>query len=217
MLPGKKFPKQNGRYRRGIFMSCTKKRLQSNISTLQASAVETAKDFKSRRPFFIVPMQQTYASGMYMVTFCITFYTTIFLFTQKKKTYFLFLFLYLLFGKLNKLINPFVSFVYVRTQNIPTSFVDKYLGDKHTNFKIRDLEGRTWPVEYVYQRTGRPRGKLKSGWKKFLCDNDVQVGDVCVFELINDKAAACSTLQVHVYPSRSTWEFTAFSRTPSSY
>ncbi|KAF3438878.1 hypothetical protein FNV43_RR17153 [Rhamnella rubrinervis] len=154
---GLKFPKQKGRRKHGIFMSSTKKAQQSEVSRLhlQASASEIAKDFKSDYPFFTVPMQATYARGLYM--------------------------------------------------NIPLTFVENYLGNKDAEFNIRDSNGRTWAVGYVYKLAGRPRGKFEAGWKKFVRDNDVEIGDVCVFELINmDHHQGVNLLQVHIFPSQST-------------
>lgn len=89
------------------------------------------------------------------------------------------------------------------TQNIPRTFAEKYLGQKKVGFNIRDSNGRTWAVEYVYQITGRPKGKFKAGWKKFVRDNDVEVGDVCVFELISNMDEGVNLMQVHIFPSQS--------------
>lgn len=83
------------------------------------------------------------------------------------------------------------------------AFVEKYLGHKDVEFKVRDSNGRTWAVEYVYQITGRPKGKFKAGWKEFVRDNDVEVGDVCVFEVVNMDQRV-NLMQVHIFPSQST-------------
>lgn len=40
----------------------------------------------------------------------------------------------------------------------------------------------SWPVT-VSPRTSRA-GRITTGWKEFVQDNGLKVGDVCVFELI---------------------------------
>lgn len=40
---------------------------------------------------------------------------------------------------------------------------------------------------------------LSKGWVKFVRDNDLLVGDTCVFELINDIQADELMLKVHIF------------------
>ncbi|EEF30085.1 conserved hypothetical protein [Ricinus communis] len=69
--------------------------------------------------------------------------------------------------------------------HIPQSFATKYLRS-HGNATLNVLDGRTWSVEYKIRRThGTTRTRLFHGWKKFAQDNHLEIGDVCIFELIN--------------------------------
>ncbi|KAJ4846126.1 hypothetical protein Tsubulata_000823 [Turnera subulata] len=48
--------------------------------------------------------------------------------------------------------------------------------------------GRTWRANYYPNiERGRKRVRYFGGWKEFVVDNNLVVGDVCVFELINEK------------------------------
>ncbi|GKU99045.1 hypothetical protein SLEP1_g11957 [Rubroshorea leprosula] len=64
---------------------------------------------------------------------------------------------------------------------IPTDFWRNYF-PKHNGESIRCIcDGKTWSVVY----SGGVSPKLGGGWKKFVKENDLKVGDVCVFELIS--------------------------------
>ena len=59
------------------------------------------------------------------------------------------------------------------------------------------LKGRVWPARYIKCKTeSGPRFELTSGWKEFLKDNNLKVGDVCKFELI---LSTNMTFQVHIF------------------
>ncbi|MED6186832.1 hypothetical protein PIB30_070508 [Stylosanthes scabra] len=67
------------------------------------------------------------------------------------------------------------------SMHIPLWFQEKCLKKRQVAAIILQiLDGRTWPVGYN-------AGKFSSGWKKFASDNNLKVGDVCVFELTNHK------------------------------
>ncbi|RZC45288.1 hypothetical protein C5167_038238 [Papaver somniferum] len=48
---------------------------------------------------------------------------------------------------------------------------------------LRDSEGRTWDVGISTYR--EKHTKLVTGWSDFVLDNRLEVGDVCIFELID--------------------------------
>ncbi|XP_068461785.1 B3 domain-containing transcription factor VRN1-like [Phaseolus vulgaris] len=60
---------------------------------------------------------------------------------------------------------------------IPPHFVEKYLKNTREVVNLEVLDGRTWPVIYSAPR-------ISGGWKKFASENNLNVGDVCVFEMI---------------------------------
>ncbi|KAM6591518.1 hypothetical protein CsatA_014123 [Cannabis sativa] len=70
---------------------------------------------------------------------------------------------------------------------IPSFFAKEYLfkissSSQDVILKVQD--GRTWSVKY-YVRPDRVTSKtrIKRGWKAFVQDNDLKVGDVCAFVL----------------------------------
>ncbi|RVW57610.1 B3 domain-containing transcription factor VRN1 [Vitis vinifera] len=71
--------------------------------------------------------------------------------------------------------------------NIPIWFVERYFKTDDKSITLWGSDGRTWSTSY---RLGRRRnGKrvaelLYSGWKIFVQDNQLKLGDVCVFVLI---------------------------------
>lgn len=49
---------------------------------------------------------------------------------------------------------------------------------------ILKVHGRTWSVNYSFGIYGiNNKAKFEYGWKVFAKDNDLKVGDVCVFVL----------------------------------
>ncbi|XP_038702135.1 B3 domain-containing transcription factor VRN1-like isoform X2 [Tripterygium wilfordii] len=61
---------------------------------------------------------------------------------------------------------------------MPAGFGKKYLPEERSDVTLCTPDGRTWPVEY------HRRSYLYKGWQEFVHDNDLEVGDVCFFELI---------------------------------
>ncbi|KAI4357357.1 hypothetical protein L6164_001310 [Bauhinia variegata] len=81
--------------------------------------------------------------------------------------------------------NPFFTFN-IRTatmmHNIPNGFILSYLKDK-ANVSLR-AGNKTWPVKLIYY----PKhlyGRFSAGWPAFVRECKLQIGDVCIFELIN--------------------------------
>ncbi|KAM6591519.1 hypothetical protein CsatA_014124 [Cannabis sativa] len=135
----------------------------------KAEAFKRAEDFKSEDPFFIVPMHPSYVgskSSYNMVINKLLNHNFIF------SNMFLILIL-LLYSSYAKVIPSFFAKEYLF--RISSSSQDVIL-------KVQD--GRTWSVKY-YVRPDRVTSKtrIKRGWKAFVQDNDLKVGDVCAFVL----------------------------------
>ncbi|XP_048227569.1 B3 domain-containing transcription factor VRN1 isoform X3 [Ricinus communis] len=80
---------------------------------------------------------------------------------------------------------------------IPASFVNKYFNKQCDNAILSTVDGKSWSVVYNYDVTNRkPRARMSHGWKEFAHENHLQIGDVCVFELIN---RAKTTLKVFIF------------------
>ncbi|XP_038722732.1 B3 domain-containing protein Os03g0619800-like [Tripterygium wilfordii] len=64
---------------------------------------------------------------------------------------------------------------------IPERFFKRFFIGKQGHIVLQVQEGRTWTVKYIWTKYARFYG----GWKAFAEDNNLRIGDVCVFELIN--------------------------------
>ncbi|CAL5207845.1 unnamed protein product [Lathyrus oleraceus] len=75
---------------------------------------------------------------------------------------------------------------------VPFDFEQKYLKKDQSDMVLRVLgDDRTWIVKYCQSR-------ISSGWKIFASDNNLKVGDVCLFEMINYDAYAFRVLVFRV-------------------
>ncbi|KAK2966550.1 hypothetical protein RJ640_014519 [Escallonia rubra] len=88
--------------------------------------------------------------------------------------------------------NPFVivtmqpSYITGRCNlSIPKNFMQEYLTKKLSDVDVtlQLSDGRTCLVKCTISAHN---AKFGTGWKQFATDNNLAVGDVCVFELIND-------------------------------
>ncbi|XP_038722812.1 B3 domain-containing protein Os11g0197600-like isoform X2 [Tripterygium wilfordii] len=70
---------------------------------------------------------------------------------------------------------------------IPVEFGRDHLpGKRRNDVRLCVPDGRTWSVEYLCSPPP-PKSKraFGDGWKEFMQENSLKIGDVCVFELIN--------------------------------
>ncbi|XP_058180021.1 B3 domain-containing transcription factor VRN1-like [Rhododendron vialii] len=105
----------------------------SATANINSRALERARYFKSKKPFFMVRLQPSYVSCNY-------------------------------------------------SMNVPLKFLKKYLRDNQKNISLRISDGTTWLVRFY---AGALNGKRNLGWGPFVRDNNLKVGDICVFELIS--------------------------------
>ena len=71
-------------------------------------------------------------------------------------------------------------------QVIPIRFVKRHLITDNKCITVKGRDKRTWSMKCRLRtgRYGRMTAELSSGWIIFLRDNQLKLGDVCVFELI---------------------------------
>ncbi|CAK9315197.1 unnamed protein product [Citrullus colocynthis] len=70
--------------------------------------------------------------------------------------------------------------------HVPRSFVEMHL-EEATDIILQVSDGRFWGARcgfYLGKRM-RKRAELIGGWRKFGLDNNLKVGDFCVFEMIS--------------------------------
>lgn len=70
-------------------------------------------------------------------------------------------------------------------QKIPHQFSAAYLPNCKTGIVLRNLQGECWTVNSVPDSKGRAVHTFCGGWMAFVRDNDVKMGDICMFELVS--------------------------------
>lgn len=84
-------------------------------------------------------------------------------------------------------------------QDIPAKFVKRYLSKTQGNVILWVSDGKNWTVRYTCQMAaGQLKGKFKCGWRAFAQDNNLEVGDVCAFELIKGTQMSFKVVIFHV-------------------
>ncbi|XLR05863.1 hypothetical protein HN51_060750 [Arachis hypogaea] len=79
-------------------------------------------------------------------------------------------------------------------QNFKASFYTKYFENKEQNVEIQ-YKGKLWPAKLLCYPVAAA-AYISNGWRPFSLENDLKVGDVCVFELINGENPV---LDAHIY------------------
>ncbi|KAK4772192.1 hypothetical protein SAY86_013967 [Trapa natans] len=70
------------------------------------------------------------------------------------------------------------------TMSVPGRFMKKYIGKESGEVQLHVSDGKSWTVTYLIGK-GRRRVEAQFGcWKPFVVDNDLDLGDICIFELI---------------------------------
>lgn len=74
-------------------------------------------------------------------------------------------------------------------QKVPTKFAREYLNDKACKVKLKVGEN-TWDVNYSFGDSAKswPTPRFNNGWRKFCEENNLDIGDVCVFVMAKDSA-----------------------------
>lgn len=76
-------------------------------------------------------------------------------------------------------------------QFIPKWFADTHFEKGKTKIKLTNSEDKTWDVNYT---VNNGRSVFVGGWRSFARDNNLKIGNVCIFELAAEKV-----LQVHIF------------------
>ncbi|KAM5551988.1 B3 domain-containing transcription factor VRN1 [Rosa sericea] len=68
--------------------------------------------------------------------------------------------------------------------SVPSEFSKRHLTKKPATVILQVLDGRTWSVQLKYHHE-RSEARFQSCWPLFVRENNLKVGDACVFTLIN--------------------------------
>ncbi|KAH1154680.1 hypothetical protein GLYMA_18G155000v4 [Glycine max] len=100
--------------------------------------------------------------------------------------------------------NPFFLTVMHRTHisshgslNLPMKFCRSHLDlhKKRRLISLQVLSGRIWPAKYQIHKQ-KTAIRFKLSWNAFVKDNNLKVGDVCIFELVHGTKL---TFLVHIF------------------
>lgn len=82
-------------------------------------------------------------------------------------------------------------------QYMPTRFYKTYMKEREMRVKL-EVSGREWSVELRGRGPGNSNYvQMAEGWKVFSRDNNLKVGDVCVFEMTNRVSVVF--FRVHIF------------------
>ncbi|KAL6295793.1 hypothetical protein ACE6H2_003935 [Prunus campanulata] len=79
------------------------------------------------------------------------------------------------------------------TLKIPYQFSTEHLPNYKTEIVLRNSKGECWTVNSVPDSKGRVVHTFCGGWMAFVRGNDVNIGDICIFELVGKRE-----MQVHI-------------------
>ncbi|KAF2316587.1 hypothetical protein GH714_041928 [Hevea brasiliensis] len=89
-------------------------------------------------------------------------------------------------------------FVGDNAMHVPSAFAKSFLRNISEMIKVQDSNGGEWIIHTdCYWRGGYL--SLRGGWAKFFSDNELVVGDVCLFELIRKKNVALKVSVFHAF------------------
>ncbi|XP_026431228.1 B3 domain-containing protein REM19-like [Papaver somniferum] len=78
------------------------------------------------------------------------------------------------------------SYLQLGFVHVPAAFATQYLKHAVKKVIIRVSDGRRWKIHCI-TKDGYKRAKLSEGWAKFVSDNHLSKGDICVFKLVNEE------------------------------
>lgn len=79
------------------------------------------------------------------------------------------------------------------TLKIPYQFATEYLPNCRTEIILRNLKGKCWTVNSIPTTKVQTLHTFCGGWMAFVRDNDIQMGDICIFELVGKQE-----MRVHI-------------------
>ncbi|CAK9178589.1 unnamed protein product [Ilex paraguariensis] len=79
------------------------------------------------------------------------------------------------------------------TLKIPYQFSMEHLPNCKTEIVLRNLKGESWTVNSIPSQRVQTLHTFCGGWMAFVRDNDLQMGDICIFELVGK-----CTMRVHI-------------------
>ncbi|XP_038999992.1 B3 domain-containing protein LOC_Os12g40080-like [Hibiscus syriacus] len=88
---------------------------------------------------------------------------------------------------------------------IPSDFAREFLTMHKGNLTLCNSTGKTWTTKYYRNSGNKTQAELYSGWREFAEDNHLDIGDICVFELIKHPEML---MKMIIYASKSCRQWT---------
>nr|GMD93703.1 B3 domain-containing protein Os01g0723500-like isoform X1 [Ipomoea batatas] len=85
------------------------------------------------------------------------------------------------FTKVMKRFNVSGSF----TLNVPYQFATEHLPKCKVKIMLRNLKGQSWVVNSIPTTRVQTSHTFCGGWLAFVRDNNLDLGDICIFELVH--------------------------------
>lgn len=79
-------------------------------------------------------------------------------------------------------------------QHVPTEFAEKYLSGYSGSIKLQDSNAKHWDVRFVCVNPSLQI--MCKGCSQFFTDNNLEVGDVCLFEMMKRKGGVVLKVSV---------------------
>ena len=92
-----------------------------------------------------------------------------------------------------RLLLPHLTLLYCN-QDMPRVYADVYLPFVDQTLMLQCC-GKSWEVRCVLQKGNPGTKRFLQGWKQFVRDNKLQMGDLCLFELLENMK---HTMKVYV-------------------
>ncbi|KAL0287531.1 UNVERIFIED_CONTAM: hypothetical protein Sangu_2687600 [Sesamum angustifolium] len=69
-------------------------------------------------------------------------------------------------------------------QNVPYQFATEHLPKCKVKIVLRNIKGDSWTVNSIPTTKVQTSHTFCGGWLSFVRDNNVDIGDICIFELV---------------------------------
>lgn len=138
---------------------------KSITAKAKEEAVNIARSLNPQHPTFIVVLQSRSVEKYSMVSFlipkivvCIILHSSLYFLSNKK----------------------------IVMQYVPVKFARMHLTEGTKSAQLEAPDGRVWTVKLSWNE--RAKVDMKTGLQEFLMENDLKIGDMCLFELITGGA-----------------------------
>ncbi|KAI7752152.1 hypothetical protein M8C21_020400 [Ambrosia artemisiifolia] len=100
----------------------------------------------------------------------------------------------------DKIARSFTSSFPHFTQNVPYQFAMAYLPDRKVKIMLHNSKGESWTINSIPTTRVQTSHTFCGGWVAFVRSNNINVGDICIFELVGNCEMRVNILRVRQEP-----------------